>query len=214
CSNGAKIASIPPGTTYKDTSVSPSTSYSYQVRANDAVPNFSAYSNIASATTPTPDTSPPTPPTVTANAVSSGEIDLSWSGATDNVGVTSYVVQRCQGSGCSNFAQIATPTTTTYKDTSDSASTSYSYQLLAKDAAATTSPASNTASATTPAAPSGLVAAYAFNEGTGTTVKDASGNGNNGTVANTTWSTTGKFGNALNFNGTSSVVTIPNSASL
>ena len=64
------------------------------------------------------------------------------------------------------------------------------------------------------AATSGLVAAYGFNEGSGATVADASGNGNNGTISNATWSTAGKFGDALSFNGTSSVVTIPNSASL
>ena len=64
------------------------------------------------------------------------------------------------------------------------------------------------------ASSSGLVAAYAFDEGTGTTVTDSSGNGNNGTVANGTWSTTGKYGDALKFNGTSTRVTIPNSASL
>ncbi|HTR79395.1 MAG TPA: LamG-like jellyroll fold domain-containing protein, partial [Gemmatimonadaceae bacterium] len=64
------------------------------------------------------------------------------------------------------------------------------------------------------AASSGLVAAYGFNEGSGSTVTDASGNGNNGTVANGTWSTTGKYGGALKFNGTSTLVTIPNSASL
>ena len=33
------------------------------------------------------------------------------------------------------------------------------------------------------AAPSGLVAAYGFDEGSGTTVTDASGNGNNGTIS-------------------------------
>jgi chitodextrinase len=61
---------------------------------------------------------------------------------------------------------------------------------------------------------SGLVAAYNFDEGTGTTVADASGNGNTGTVSNTTWSTTGKYGKALTFNGTNSWVTVPNSTSL
>ena len=84
----------------------------------------------------------------------------------------------------------------------------------APDAAGNHGAYSNTASATTPAAPSGLVAAYAFDEGSGTTVTDASGNGNNGTVANATWSTAGKYGEALQFNGTSSLVTIPNAASL
>ena len=64
------------------------------------------------------------------------------------------------------------------------------------------------------AAAPGLVAAYAFDEGSGTTVTDASGNGNNGTINNATWSTAGEYGNALSFNGTSSLVTIPNSASL
>ena len=62
--------------------------------------------------------------------------------------------------------------------------------------------------------PSALVAAYGFDEGSGTTVTDASGNGNNGTITNATWSTSGKFGKALQFNGTSALVTIPDAASL
>jgi hypothetical protein len=68
----------------------------------------------------------------------------------------------------------------------------------------------DTASAT----PSSLVAAYAFDAGSGTTVTDASGNGNNGTISNANWSTAGKYGDALQFNGSSSLVTIPDSASL
>ena len=74
---------------------------------------------------------------------------------------------------------------------------------------------SNTTSATTGAqtGPS-PVAAYSFDEGSGTTVADASGNGNNGTVSNTTWTTSGKYGKALVFNGSSSLVTIPDAASL
>src|SRR5437868_14648664 len=57
-------------------------------------------------------------------------------------------------------------------------------------------------------AATGLVAAYGFGEGTGTSVTDASGNGNTGTTSNTTWTTAGKFGNALQFNGTNSWVTV------
>ena len=60
----------------------------------------------------------------------------------------------------------------------------------------------------------GLVAAYAFNEGIGSNVADASGNGNTGTIANAAWTKEGRFGNALVFNGTSSLVTIPDSSSL
>src|SRR5882762_10354968 len=60
----------------------------------------------------------------------------------------------------------------------------------------------------------GLVAAYAFSEGSGTTVADISGNNNNGTISAATWTTAGKFGNALVFNGTSARVTVPDAASL
>src|SRR5262249_3736060 len=141
----------------------------------------------ANATTPTPDTQPPTQPgTLTATPASGSEVDLAWGASTDNVGVTGYLIERCQGAGCTNFTQIAAPagTGTTYKDTSVSASTTYSYGARAPDAAGTLSTYSTPANATTPAGPSGLVAAYAFDEGSGTTVANASGNGNNGTITN------------------------------
>jgi hypothetical protein len=60
----------------------------------------------------------------------------------------------------------------------------------------------------------GLVAAYAFNEGSGTTLLDSSGNGNNGTISNATWTTAGKYGGALSFNGTNSLVSVANAPSL
>src|ERR1044072_8704385 len=60
----------------------------------------------------------------------------------------------------------------------------------------------------------GIVAAYGFEEGTGTTVADASGNGNTGTLRAATWSTAGKYGKALSFNGTSAWVTIPDAGIL
>src|SRR5256885_464185 len=63
-------------------------------------------------------------------------------------------------------------------------------------------------------AQTGLVAAYSFNEGTGTTVTDASGTGNTGTVSGTAWTAAGKYGGALSFNGTTAQVTIPDAASL
>ncbi|MBI2827267.1 MAG: Ig-like domain-containing protein, partial [Planctomycetia bacterium] len=59
-----------------------------------------------------------------------------------------------------------------------------------------------------------LVAAYSFNEGTGNTVADASGTGNAGTLNGATWSSSGRFGAALSFNGASSLVTIANRPSL
>src|SRR5256884_5482342 len=63
-------------------------------------------------------------------------------------------------------------------------------------------------------AQTGLVAAYAFNEGSGTTVADASGNGNTGTLNGATWTTAGRYGSALVFDGTSTSVTVANAGSL
>lgn len=60
----------------------------------------------------------------------------------------------------------------------------------------------------------GLVAAYGFEEGSGATTVDVSGNGNVGTISGATWTGTGKYGNALSFNGTSSLVTVNDSTSL
>ena len=47
----------------------------------------------------------------------------------------------------------------------------------------------------------GLVAAYSFDEGAGASVADASGSGNVGAIGSTTWTSLGRFGNALAFNG-------------
>jgi hypothetical protein len=60
----------------------------------------------------------------------------------------------------------------------------------------------------------GLVAAYAFDAGTGGTVGDASGNGNSGTIRGATWTRSGRFGGGMTFDGAGQVVSVPASASL
>jgi chitodextrinase len=162
------------------------------------------------------DTEPPTAPSnLTATAAGASRINLSWTAATDNVGVTGYRVERCQSAGCTSFAEVATPSGTTYADTGLAAASSYSYRVRAVDAAGNPSPYSNVATATTDDnAGATLVAAYGFEEGAGTTVADSSGSGNGGTVLNTTWTTSGKFGNALVFNGTNARVNVADSPSL
>src|SRR5262249_262005 len=117
-----------------------------------------------------PDTTPPTQPgTLSTNAVSGGEIDLSWGASTDNVGVNGYQVERCQGTGCTNFSQIASTsaTTTTNKDTPLPANTTYSYRVRATDAAGNTSPYTNTSTATTPNGPSSLQIQYTGTDANG-----------------------------------------------
>ena len=61
---------------------------------------------------------------------------------------------------------------------------------------------------------SGLVAAYSFDEGTGTTVLDQSGNNLTGNIIGAAWTTAGRYGNALSFNGSSSYVDLGNPAAL
>src|SRR6185369_12124893 len=115
----------------------------------------------------------------------------------DNVGVTGYLIERCQGAGCTSFGRLLTVPGTTYSDTALVSNTSYTYQVKATDAAGNFSLYSNTATATTQSTIAGLVAAYSFDEGTGTSVTDLSGSSNNGTLSNTTWTTSGKYGKAV-----------------
>jgi chitodextrinase len=98
--------------------------------------------SIPSSPPPTDTQSPTAPSDLTANVASSGQINLSWKAATDNVGVTGYRIFR-QGT------QIASVTGTTYQDTGLSPSTSYSYTIAAYDAAGNISSQSASASATT-----------------------------------------------------------------
>ena len=206
----------PTGTTFADSGLAAGTSYSYRVRATDAAGNLGPYGNTASATTAqgSDGQAPSAPGTLTATAAGSTGVSLSWGAATDNVGVTGYQVERCQGAGCSLFVQVGTPTGTTFADSGLAAGTSYSYRVRATDAAGNLGPYGNTASATTQAAVGGLVAAYGFDEGTGTSVADASGNGHTGAVNGATWSSAGKVGKALSFNGSNAIVTVPDAADL
>ena len=221
CSNFVQIAT-PAGTTFGDTGLIASTNYSYRVKAVDAANNVSVnYSNVANATTQAapPDTIPPTDPTgLTATAVSSSQINLAWTASTDSggSGLAGYQVERCQGTGCSTFAQIATPVTNSYSDPGLTAGTSYSYRVRAIDGAGNLSlNYSNTASATPPLVPN-LVTAYGMNEGSGTTLADASGSGHTGTLVNGPAWVAGQatYGQALSFDGVNDAVSVANPSEL
>jgi len=95
-----------------------------------------------------PDTTAPTAPaTLTAVAIGTSRVDLSWSASTDDRGVVGYRVFR-DGSASS----LSEATGTTYSDTSVAAATSYTYVVRAVDAAGNIS-ASSPAAATTTAQP-------------------------------------------------------------
>ena len=136
-------------TTYIDINVLSSTNYSYSVLAYDAAGNVSSLSSTVSINTAaSSDTTMPSVPTnLTATAISANQINLSWTAATDNVAVVGYTILR-------NNVIIANSTTNSFSDLSVAPSTTYSYAVLAYDAAGNLSVQSNTATATTLATPS------------------------------------------------------------
>jgi fibronectin type 3 domain-containing protein len=203
----------PGATSFTDT-VAAGTYY-YKVLAEDAAGNTGPPSNEASAVV-TVDSQPPTTPTGLAATASGTTVNLSWAASTDNAGVARYNVHRSTTAGFTPSAanRIAQPSSTSYADGALPAGT-YHYKVTAEDAAGNVSGASNQASATvTVTAPTGLVAAYGFDENTGTSTADQSGNGNTGSLSGTVWASSGKFGSALSFNGSSARVNVADSASL
>ena len=133
-------------TAYVDATVQPSTTYSYRVRAiNGAGP--SDWSNVASATTPAPPPTPPAAPSgLTATAVSSSRIQLTW---TDNSGnETGFRIQRSTNGVI--FTTIATvgAGVTSYTSTGLQANRRYWYRVRAYNGTGN-SAYSNTASART-----------------------------------------------------------------
>jgi chitodextrinase len=153
---------------FDDSGLTPSTSYSYRVRAVDTAMNSSGFSAIATAVTEAaPDTESPTAPTgFTVIPVSNSQIDLAWTASTDNVAVTAYVIERCPGVSCASFTPIATATTTTFSDSGLPAATTYRYRVRARDAVpnfsayssiqiATTQGSTDTVSPTAPSSLSG-----------------------------------------------------------
>jgi hypothetical protein len=95
---------------------------------------------------------------------------------------------------------------------------SYSFFVRCRDAAtnANTDDVSIAFAVATPPPPSpvGLVAAYSFNEVSGTTLVDRTGAGHTGTVSGATWTTQGRFGGALSFDGVNDWVTIASQTTL
>ncbi|MDQ1162182.1 chitodextrinase [Chryseobacterium sp. SORGH_AS 447] len=126
------------------------------------------------------DTVAPSAPTLSASGTTSTSTNLSWSGATDNVGVTGYEVY--QGS-----SMIGSTSSTSYTVTGLTPSTTYSFSVKAKDAAGNPSSSSNTVSVTTAA---GSTVSYCSASATNT-ADERIGNVKFGTINNTSTGTSG-----------------------
>jgi chitodextrinase len=153
------------GTTFTDTGLAASTTYSYTVRAKDAAGNVSAASTALSVTTTTitpTDTIPPSVPTgLAAGTVTETSVALTWNASTDTggSGLAGYDIYR-------GATKVGSSTTASYTDTGLTAGTAYSYTVRAKDNAANISNPSSALSVTTktggdliaPSVPTGLAA--------------------------------------------------------
>lgn len=163
--NGTVIANPGTSTSYTDSGLTPGTSYTYTVRARNAVTaaagTQSVNSNSVSVVAPG---NPSAPGNLTATPSTSvtGRVDLSWDEPTITGvgGITGYIIYR-------NGSQIAVTsgTGTTYAATGLTPYTSYDFTVRARnafsDANSTSGPASSIATAVAPgppSAPSGLTA--------------------------------------------------------
>ena len=131
---------------YTVTGLSASTSYVFTVKAKDASNNISVSSNAVTVTTLAPDTEAPTTPSLSASGTTNVSTTLTFTGATDNIGVTAYEIYK-------DGALIANVNNSPYTVTGLSASTTYIFTVKAKDDAGNVSPLSNAVSVTTLAAP-------------------------------------------------------------
>ncbi|WUB68209.1 cellulase family glycosylhydrolase [Streptomyces sp. NBC_00582] len=100
--------------------------------------------------TPGDTQAPTTPGTPTASAVTATSATLTWTAATDNVGVTGYDIVRVSGGTESAVAASSSNGVTV---TGLGASTSYTFAVYARDAAGNRSARSGTVAVTTAAAP-------------------------------------------------------------
>ncbi len=193
-------------TSFTDTTVQADQSYQYSVSAIDDAGNESSQSTTLQVNTPTSsDTEAPGIPTgLTLNSVSTNAVSFSWTPSTDTQGtVVLYHIMR-------DGSEIGTSSVASYTDSTVVADTGYVYNVTAEDNANNESAISADLNVDT-SVPSGpeLLAGYAFEEGTGQTVFDLSGNGNNGTLGgNTIRNLTGQPGESTEFSGSTSHINL------
>lgn len=133
------------GVTAALTGLTPSTTYTIEVRARDAANNISDASTSVSAMTPADtDVIPPSIPTgLTIGRHDGYNVALSWTAGTDNIGVVATLIESCTIVDCTNFRGIglAGAAATTYTDRLAPPSTLVRYRILFVDAAGKVSPA-------------------------------------------------------------------------
>jgi hypothetical protein len=206
-----QVATVASGTSYVDSGLAAGT-WRYRVAAADAAGNLGPASNEASATVTADTTAPSVSVTAPAAGASvTGTVTVSATAA-DDVGVAS-VQMRLDGADLGAL-DTASPYTMSW-DTRTIPNGSHALTAVARDAAGNATTSAPVAVTVSNAPGSvGLVAAYGFEEASGTTALDGSGAANHGTLEGATRVATGRLGRALSFNGTTNDVLVPDAASL
>jgi len=136
------------GSWYLD-AVPVSGTYYYVVTAVDDAGKESDPSNEASATVSSVTEAPSAPTFLTATAVSSSQINLTWTDTSDNE--SGFVIERSNGGSYAEIGDVGADVTA-YSDTGLNPSTTYTYRIYAYNIIGN-SDYSDTSSDTTPAAP-------------------------------------------------------------
>ena len=134
----------PPQKTFTFPKLMPNTTFNYSVIAIDSAGNRSGSSNTVSYTTP-PDTTPPTAPTLSLNAMWPTRISLSWTTSVDN---TTQVWHTLLANGSPHFSDSIGSRSALVLDRSPS--TTYVFKVRVRDGYGNTAE-SNAVSVTTPA---------------------------------------------------------------
>jgi hypothetical protein len=134
---GGSLLTSQPGTLYNNSSLSPSTTYSYQVSAVVGGVESPLSASVSATTQAAKDGSPPTQPgAITVSNITSSSAQLTWASSNDNVTVMGYRILRGPaGAPLSALVQIATTEeTASYTATNSRANTAYKFAVLALDA--------------------------------------------------------------------------------
>jgi hypothetical protein len=194
--------------------------YTFYVRCIDSAGNANTNDFVITfsvAAPPPPDTTPP----VRSNGVPTGTLAAGTTSTT--LQLTTNESATCRYAQTANTAYGAmTNTFSTTGGTSHATTVTglanggtYAYYVRCIDGAGNANADDFTiAFSVATGNTAGLVAAYGFNEGTGITAGDSSGNGLTGTLSGPTWIAAGRFGGALSFDGVNDLVTVPDANAL
>ena len=148
------------GSPFVHTGLTPSSLHRYDLRALDAAGNESTQTAVVEATTPplelvdvTPPTVPGSPVAAAAAGAPSSSISLTWTAATDNVGVTGYRIDHCSTAGCTPTTQLIVDPASPFVHIGLAQSSLHRYTISALDAAGNRSSATAVVEATTDRGP-------------------------------------------------------------